>query len=173
MYDLDACLATGPPCLMWPETTQKTRRPRNEHHSLQQVPPPEPAPRLGFRRNDGMVRECRPVNHPISGGNHPVQYVADKAIAADDAEHKAKAESRKVAKLEETWLSCLNNKASISGKYVFIGEHAPLHKETSNDRQQRTAPSRTKLAIQICLFQLPECCQQSVSLTRTKGREMF
>jgi len=39
-----------------------------------------------------------------------VQYVADKAIAADDAEHKAKAESRKVAKLEETWLSCLNNK---------------------------------------------------------------
>jgi hypothetical protein len=56
-----------------------------------------------------------------------VQYVADKAIAADDAEHKAKSESRKVAKLEETWLSCLNNKGLWINDRLHICSVADTH----------------------------------------------
>ena len=43
----------------------------------------------------GMTEWCVNVgvNHPFCSAIILVQYVADKAIAADDAEHKAKAES--------------------------------------------------------------------------------
>ena len=80
-----------------------------------------------------------------------VQYVADKAIAADDAEHKAKAESRKVAKLEETWLSCLNNKGLWINDRLHICSVADTHIRQSEKEMVMDAWNNPAVSDEECL----------------------
>ena len=107
-------------------------------------PPPEPAPRLGFRR---MTEWCVNVGLSIIlflAAIILVQYVADKAIAPMTQNTRPRPNRARSPTLKKRGFRAWNNKGIyLDGKttYVFIREYAPCTRrlQTSAAKEPRQA----------------------------------